>query len=305
MSIDDLQPGDRFLDYIIQGCLGQGGMGTVYEAVEEFSGSAVAIKCLRGCFTGREDFVLRLKQESKFYSKLRHPNIVRMNRAGITDDGRVFIVMERLVGRTLRSLLDRTNRLDFLNSVHVLLQIGEAIGAAHEAGIWHRDLKPENVMVGTRGGERGHVWVLDFGIASDGAANTDELPRLGTFRYLSPEQCRGLKPDGRADIYAFGIIAYEMLTGRHTFLDKRTDATAASCPTACCLLRREQRARRKGKKGNKGNTTRRRCRRRRSARRGLPRPCRSRRRRLSLYRTLRSCCPSRARRRGDGPCRRS
>jgi len=227
MSNDDLEPGDRFLDYIVKGCLGEGGMGTVYEAVEEFSGSAVAIKCLRGCFTGREDFVLRLKQESKFYSKLRHPNIVRMNRAGITDDGRVFIVMERLIGRTLRSILDRTNRLDFLNSVHVLLQIAEAIGAAHEAGIWHRDLKPENVMIGTRGGERGHVWVLDFGIASDGAANTDELPRLGTYRYLSPEQVRGLKPDGRADIYAFGIIAYEMLTGRHTFLGKRTDATAA------------------------------------------------------------------------------
>ena len=183
------EPGERFEGYTIKECIGEGGMGSVYEAVEEFSGSIVAIKFLRGCFTGREDFVLRLQQESKFYSKLKHPNIVRMNRAGITTEGRVFLVMERLRARTLRRILDRARKhqLDFLNALHLMLQIAEAIGAAHEAGVWHRDLKPENVMVGTHDDERGHVWVLDFGIATDGAANTEELPRLGTYRYLSPE----------------------------------------------------------------------------------------------------------------------
>lgn len=223
----DPEPGERFEGYIIKQCIGEGGMGSVYEAVEEFSGSVVAIKFLRGCFTGREDFVLRLQQESKFYSKLKHPNIVRMNRAGITQEGRVFIVMERLRAKTLRRILDRARKhqLDFLNALHLLLQIAEALGAAHEAGVWHRDLKPENVMVGTHDEERGHVWVLDFGIATDRGANTDELPRLGTYRYLSPEQVRGQKPDGRADIYAFGIMAYEMLSGHHTFLDDTHEAT--------------------------------------------------------------------------------
>lgn len=228
-SGDDLEPGDRFEGYIIRECIGEGGMGTVYEAEEEFSGSIVAIKFLRGCFTGREDFVLRLQQESKFYSKLKHANIVRMHRAGITAAGRVFIVMERLRAKTLRRILDRAreHKLDFLNALHLMLQIVEAVGAAHEAGVWHRDLKPENVMVGWQGKERGHVWVLDFGIATDRTVNTDELPCLGTYRYISPEQVRGKKPDGRADIYAFGVMAYEMLTGRHTFLTDMHDATSA------------------------------------------------------------------------------
>jgi serine/threonine-protein kinase len=226
---DELQAGDRFEGYVIKECIGEGGMGTVYEAEEEFSGSVVAIKFLRGCFTGREDFVLRLQQESKFYSKLKHPNIVRMHRAGITAAGRVFIVMERLRAKTLRRILDRArnHKLDFLNALHLMLQVVEAVGAAHEAGVWHRDLKPENVMVGSQGKERGHVWVLDFGIATDRTVNTDELPCLGTYRYISPEQVRGKKPDGRADIYAFGVMAYEMLTGRHTFLTDQHDATSA------------------------------------------------------------------------------
>ena len=228
-SGDDLEPGDQFEGYVIKECIGEGGMGTVYEAEEEFSGSIVAIKFLRGCFTGREDFVLRLQQESKFYSKLKHSNIVRMHRAGITAAGRVFIVMERLRAKTLRRILDRAreHKLDFLNALHLMLQIVEAVGAAHEAGVWHRDLKPENVMVGWQGKERGHVWVLDFGIATDRTVNTDELPCLGTYRYISPEQVRGKKPDGRADIYAFGVMAYEMLTGRHTFLSDLRDATSA------------------------------------------------------------------------------
>lgn len=226
---DDLEAGDRFEGYVIKDCIGEGGMGTVYEAEEEFSGSIVAIKFLRGCFTGREDFVLRLQQESKFYSKLKHSNIVRMHRAGITVAGRVFIVMERLRAKTLRRILDRAreHKLDFLNALHIMLQTVEAVGAAHEAGVWHRDLKPENVMVGWHGKERGHVWVLDFGIATDRTVNTDELPCLGTYRYISPEQVRGKKPDGRADIYAFGVMAYEMLTGRHTFLTDMHDATSA------------------------------------------------------------------------------
>ena len=228
-SGDDLQPGDRFEGYVIKECIGEGGMGTVYEAEEEFSGSVVAIKFLRGCFTGREDFVLRLQQESKFYSKLKHPNIVRMHRAGITAAGRVFIVMERLRAKTLRRILDRArdHKLDFLNALHLMLQVVEAVGAAHEAGVWHRDLKPENVMVGSQGKERGHVWVLDFGIATDRTVSTEDLPCLGTYRYISPEQVRGKKPDGRADIYAFGVMAYEMLTGRHTFLTDQHEATSA------------------------------------------------------------------------------
>jgi serine/threonine-protein kinase len=221
----DLAPGDRFLKYRIRSVLGRGGMGVVYEATDEYSDDVVALKLLASL---RPDFVQRFREECKFYPKLHHPNIVRMRDAGITDDGTAYIIMDRLKGKTVRRMLERMRRLDFLNALHLVLQVADAMQFVHSKGIWHRDLKPENFMVGSEGLERGHLWVLDFGIAKrNGAPSTDTLPEVGTVRYLSPEQARRQKPDGRADIYAFGVIFYEMLTGRHTFLDDVEETTAA------------------------------------------------------------------------------
>jgi serine/threonine-protein kinase len=221
----DLATGDRFLKYRIRSVLGRGGMGVVYEATDEYTDDVVALKLLASL---RPDFAQRFREECKFYPKLHHPNIVRMRDAGITDAGTAYIIMDRLQGKTVRRMLERMRRLDFLNALHLMLQVADAMQFVHSKGIWHRDLKPENFMVGSEGLERGHLWVLDFGIAKrTGAPSTDTLPEVGTVRYLSPEQARRQKPDGRADIYAFGVIFYEMLTGRHTFLDDTEETTAA------------------------------------------------------------------------------
>jgi len=223
--IRELKAGDVFLKYRIRSVLGQGGMGVVYEATDEYSDDVVAIKLLTSL---RPDFAQRFREECKLYPKLHHPNIVRMRDAGVTDAGTAYIIMDRLKGKTVRRMADRMRRLDFLNAFHLMLQVADAMQFVHSRGIWHRDLKPENFMVGAEGLERGHLWVLDFGIAKrNGAPSTDTLPEVGTVRYLSPEQARGQKPDGRADLYAFGVIFYELLTGRHTVVDDTDEMTAA------------------------------------------------------------------------------
>ncbi|WP_437486492.1 protein kinase [Sorangium sp. So ce1014] len=238
MGRGPLQAGDVFLDYRITELIDAGGMGEVYRAVEDYSEDVVAIKCMSPRHVRREDFARRFRQECKFYPKLKHPNIVRMRKAGVSPEHVAYIVMDYLEGRTLRKLLTKAYRLDFLSAMHVMLQVADAMTFVHSKGIWHRDLKPENIMVGTKADAKGHVWLLDFGIAkfADGGMNTDDLPDVGTVRYISPEQVKLLygaskkaeraKPDGRTDIYAFGAIFYEVLTGKHLFLDDSEPATA-------------------------------------------------------------------------------
>ncbi|WP_437719485.1 protein kinase [Sorangium sp. So ce448] len=241
MAREALKAGDVFLDYRITEVIDAGGMGEVYKAVEDYSDDVVAIKCMLPRHLKREDFARRFRQECKFYPKLKHPNIVRMKKAGVSPDHVAYIVMDYLEGRTLRKLLNKAYRLDFLSAMHVMLQVADAMTFVHSKGIWHRDLKPENIMVGTKADAKGHVWLLDFGIAkfADGGMNTDDLPDVGTVRYISPEQVKMLytssrkaerveraRPDGRTDIYAFGAIFYEVLTGKHLFLDDSEPATA-------------------------------------------------------------------------------
>ncbi|XXY55231.1 protein kinase [Sorangium sp. So ce269] len=238
MAREALKTGDVFLDYRITEVIDAGGMGEVYKAVEDYSEDVVAIKCMLPRHLRREDFARRFRQECRFYPKLKHPNIVRMRKAGVSPDHVAYIVMDYLEGRTLRKVLNKVYRLDFLSAMHVMLQVADAMTFVHSKGIWHRDLKPENIMVGAKGDAKGHVWLLDFGIAkfADGGMNTDDLPDVGTVRYISPEQVKMLyatsrkaerpKPDGRTDIYAFGAIFYEVLTGKHLFLDDGEPATA-------------------------------------------------------------------------------
>ncbi|WP_437962069.1 protein kinase [Sorangium sp. So ce119] len=241
MGREALKAGDVFLDYRITEVIDAGGMGEVYKAVEEYSEDVVAIKCMLPRHLKREDFARRFRQECKFYPKLKHPNIVRMRKAGVSPEHVAYIVMDYLEGRTLRKLLNKAYRLDFLSAMHVMLQVADAMTFVHSKGIWHRDLKPENIMVGAKEDAKGHVWLLDFGIAkfADGGMNTDDLPDVGTVRYISPEQVKMLyatskkaergeraRPDGRTDIYAFGAIFYEVLTGKHLFLDDGEAATA-------------------------------------------------------------------------------
>ncbi|MEP7123533.1 MAG: serine/threonine-protein kinase [Byssovorax sp.] len=232
-----LEHGAMFLDYRIERVLGEGGMCIVYKAIEAHSNDEVAIKLLRPG-TARADFTERFNKECRFHAKLKHPNIVKMRCAGIAE-GVPFIVLDFLNGKTLRALLTRYTRFNLVNALHIMIQIADAMQFAHSKKIWHHDLKPENIMVGVdEKGSRGHAWLLDFGIAKDtaGGLGTDDLPELGTARYMSPERVRCLhslakkapqikKPDGRADIYAFGVIFYEILTGRHTFIDEENPQT--------------------------------------------------------------------------------
>jgi serine/threonine-protein kinase len=163
-----------------------------------------------------------------------------MRRAGVSADKAAFIIMDLLQGKTLRELLNKF-RFGLVNALHVMKQVARAMQFAHSQGIVHRDLKPENLMIGTQHGEKGHVWVLDFGIAkmTAGGVDTDELPNVGTALYMAPEQARWIlrpsksgprvKPDHRVDIYAFWAIFYEMLTGQHIL--QRTTTGPQSKPT--------------------------------------------------------------------------
>lgn len=233
-----LAPGKRLGHYTIGKKLGGGGMGVVYEAADERLARTVAIKVLPPSRTGDEEARKRFQREAQSASALNHPGIVTVYDVG--RDGDIdFIAMEKVSGRTLRELI-APRGMDARTAIGYCIQIADALAAAHEAGLVHRDLKPGNVMVT----ERGQVKVLDFGLAkkaakalatgSDGVTLTldDSLTGsgqiVGTLAYMAPEQVEGKDVDARCDIFAFGCLMYEMLTGRRPFDEESAIRTAAA-----------------------------------------------------------------------------
>jgi len=215
--------------YRIGELLGEGGMGVVHAAVNVFSDADVAIKRIPKVIAERHSLGERLRRESKVLALLIHPNIVRLFDCGATQEGDIYIVMERVDGAPLRALMRRAARsrvtLDLSLVLHAIVQIAEAMDLAHRKGIYHRDLKPENIMVS----EGGHAKVLDFGLAktpSTGQATaqspTNPANVVGTPKYMAPEQVRAHAVDGRADIYALGVVVYEAISG-HTPYDGEED----------------------------------------------------------------------------------
>ena len=205
--------------YRLEATVGQGGMGVVHRAIDQQLERAVAIKVLS---EGHDELDFeRFQVEAKRTAAVRHPNIVEVFDVGRDgDDG--FLVMELLEGETLADTLTRRTALPAAEAVAVGSQICEALTAAHDAGLVHRDLKPANVFLVPDATADGppRVKLLDFGIAKriDGAtARTDPNMIVGTLEYLSPEQIRGAKLDGRADLYALGMTLYRALTGRLPF----------------------------------------------------------------------------------------
>jgi eukaryotic-like serine/threonine-protein kinase len=196
--------------------IGKGAMGTVFEGFDPDTGEKVAIKILRAehLADSRADSAsARFEREAQAGRLLRHPNIVAVREYG--EQGRIkFIAMEFLDGKELRQLMRERGRFELADAVYILLQLLDALGHSHEHGVVHRDIKPSNLMVM----DGLHIKVMDFGIARiDSAAFTQVGTLLGTPTHMSPEQMRGEPADGRADLWAAGVMFYELLTGRSPF----------------------------------------------------------------------------------------
>ena len=206
--------------YRIDHVLGEGGMGIVYHATHAVLGKPMAIKVLRGEAAKDPDTVKRFVQEAQASSTIGHPNIVSISDFGHLPDGAAYFVMEHLEGETLTQLMLRQAPLSPRAAARILRGIGSAMAAAHARGIIHRDLKPDNVFMAQLGDPEPVVKILDFGIAKVGGS-TSKLTRagqvFGTPHYMSPEQCAGSGVDHRTDIYALGVILYEMVTGSVPF----------------------------------------------------------------------------------------
>ncbi len=217
----DLPPGTRVGGYAVERTLGAGGMGTVYEAVQPVIDKRVALKVVRAEAISMPGAVERLIQEARVVNRIRHPNIVDVFGFERLADGRPVLVMELLQGETLRDLLVRRGRLDAAEAVEAMIPAIGALAAAHAAGVLHRDLKPENLFMVSAPSST--VKVLDFGIAKllEPASNEPSFGTtgllLGTPRYMSPEQCKGESLDVRSDLYAVGLVLYELLDGRLPF----------------------------------------------------------------------------------------
>src|SRR3954452_6089161 len=227
VQIMNLEPGDKVGRYEIISFIGAGGMGQVYRARDAQLAREVAVKLLPAAVAGRSDLVARFHQEARALGLLNHPNLVTVFDFGTHEDS-FYIVLELLEGETLRERLRTSGAFSQRRAIQYATQIARGMAAAHNRGIIHRDLKPENIFL-TRGGG---LKILDFGLAkmnpeADLFTANDESPTLvgssqpgmliGTVGYMAPEQLRGEDVDRRADIFAFGGILHEMLTGARAF----------------------------------------------------------------------------------------
>jgi eukaryotic-like serine/threonine-protein kinase len=229
-----LLPGTRLGSCEIVSLIGAGGMGEVYRARDSRLGRDVAIKVLPPSFAADADRLARFEQEARAAGALNHPNLVTIHELG-RHDGQVFIVSELLDGESLRERLSG-GPLSVSRATDYAAQIANGLAAAHEKGIVHRDVKPENIFITSDG----RVKILDFGLAklstaSDAGSNlptanvkTDPGTVMGTVGYMSPEQVRGQTVDHRSDIFSFGAVLYEMLSGRRAFKgDSAADTMSA------------------------------------------------------------------------------
>jgi eukaryotic-like serine/threonine-protein kinase len=201
--------------YEIEALIGEGGMGSIYRVLQRPLGRAFAMKALRRDLADDSEIRERFLREARTAASVSHPGLVRITDFGYLPDRRPFFVMELLEGLPLRSVL-RSGRLTTERAATIARRIAEAMAAAHDAGIVHRDLKPDNVHIAA--GDV--VKVVDFGLAvafGGGQRVTRSSIAFGTPHYMSPEQAMGEEVDGRTDVYALGVVLYEMLTGRVPF----------------------------------------------------------------------------------------
>lgn len=212
--------------YKITELLGEGGMGCVYIGEQQMGTTVrkVAVKTLHKHLSQDQKIKERFARECGTVAQLHHPNTIQVFDFGTTPEGLLYIVMEFVKGQSVASVIEKTGPMDVVRVEKILTQVCGSLQEAHEAGIVHRDLKPDNVVLCDRAGQKDWVEVLDFGIAkrsSDHDPNEAKLTQqgmvLGTPPYMSPEQFTGQPIDARSDIYALGVMTYEMLTGQLPF----------------------------------------------------------------------------------------
>ena len=221
-----LAPGSVLADFRIEGVVGRGGMGVVYQAVQLSLGRPVALKLIAPHLADEEGFRERFVRESRLSASIDHPHIVPVYGAG-EEDGVHYIAMRFVEGVNLRVAIASAGRLEPARAVRLVQQVASALDSAHERGLVHRDVKPANVLISQPGGSE-HAYLTDFGVtkrraATDSGTGTGEW--VGTFDYVAPEQLRGDNVDGRADIYSLGCVLYQCLTGEVPFPRENEMAT--------------------------------------------------------------------------------
>jgi serine/threonine protein kinase len=201
--------------YRILGLLGRGGMGEVYRATDLMVGQSVALKFLPAEASSDHRLLERFHGEVRVARQVSHPNVCRVYDIGQID-GMPFISMEYVDGEDLQSLLTRIGRLPSDKALETARKLCAGLAAAHDRGVIHRDLKPQNIMMN----KRGEVVIMDFGLAAVAAQLTGQESRNGTPAYMSPEQLKGSEVTQRSDIYALGLVLYELFTGKRPYVAK-------------------------------------------------------------------------------------
>jgi serine/threonine-protein kinase len=212
--LDTIEAGSQIDSYRIEAPVARSGMASIFRATDLRNNRIVALKIPHPDMEADPILFDRFQREAAIGEKLDHPTVMRVY--GGEKRSRIYMVMEWCEGRLLRQILSE-GRLSQSRAMHIALKVLDALDYIHEQGVVHRDLKPENIMVD----DRDNVKLIDFGIAGDAGARrltyANFTATLGTADYISPEQVKGKRGDGRSDIYSMGVILYEMLTGRLPF----------------------------------------------------------------------------------------
>ncbi|RKG56057.1 serine/threonine protein kinase, partial [Corallococcus sp. CA054B] len=223
-AITDPLIGLKLGEYELRARIGVGGMGLVYEGIQPLIGKRVAVKVLRPELAHSSEQVARLLAEARAVNAIRHRGIIDIFGFGQLPDGRQYIVMEYLEGQPLDAILAEKGRLPVPEALSLLDEVLAALGAAHGAGVVHRDLKPSNIFLVRQPDGSRYVKLLDFGLAKRGEGPTGRTAQtrtdmvVGTPEYMAPEQARGQSVGPMTDLYAMGVVTFEIVTGRLPFI---------------------------------------------------------------------------------------